>query len=217
MFNKGLIITLTGVDGVGKSTIVKELHDVLLSKYREEVVLLRHRPGIFPILSVFTKGREQAEYTSSTHKPRQGTNTNTLSSILRFMYYYTDFLLGQVYIQISHVARGKIVLYDRYYFDFVIDMKRSNIQIPTWIPKIMYRFIIKPDINYFLFATPEEIIKRKQELDAKTIEELTVGYKEYFLDMENRYKGLYSTIKNVDKDVTIETILDSYRKIRKKF
>jgi thymidylate kinase len=158
--NNGLILTFTGVDGAGKSTIISDVYNELTNTYREDVVLLRHRPGILPILSSFRHGKSQADHISATHKPRQGSNKSTIGSLARFMYYFSDFLLGQIYIHFAHVMRGRIVLYDRYYFDFVVDMKRSNLYLAKSIPKALYRMITKPDINYFLFASPEEILKR---------------------------------------------------------
>jgi putative protein kinase ArgK-like GTPase of G3E family len=49
--NRGLILTFSGVDGAGKSTILSEFKDRLEKKYRKKVVVIRHRPSILPILS----------------------------------------------------------------------------------------------------------------------------------------------------------------------
>jgi len=43
IYRKGMIITFSGVDGAGKTTIIEKVKNRLQSKYRKEVVLLRHR------------------------------------------------------------------------------------------------------------------------------------------------------------------------------
>ena len=127
IYNKGWIVTYSGVDGAGKSTILEKSANILSGKYRLKVHLLRHRPGILPILSSFIVGKEKAEQQAAQKLPRQGHNSSSVSSLLRFSYYYTDYLLGQAYIYLRYLLFGYVVLYDRYYFDFIIDGKRSNI------------------------------------------------------------------------------------------
>ena len=58
--NVGLY-AITGSTGAGKTTIVNQLHQQLKIDQRKEVVLLRHRPGILPILSAFVHGKEKAD------------------------------------------------------------------------------------------------------------------------------------------------------------
>ena len=125
--HRGIVITFSGVDGAGKSTILDEVNEMLKSKFRQRTVVLRHRPSLLPILSSIRHGKAKAEEKTREHLPRQGKNSSALSSFLRFMYYYTDYIFGQFYIYFKYTLRGYTVLYDRYYFDFIIDSKRSNI------------------------------------------------------------------------------------------
>ncbi len=50
---KGLIVTFSGVDGAGKSTIIELAKKNIQKKYRKKLVVLRHRPSVLPILSSF--------------------------------------------------------------------------------------------------------------------------------------------------------------------
>lgn len=144
---RGITVTFSGVDGAGKSTVLEEVKDLLQHKYRQRIVVLRHRPSLLPILSSFVHGKKNAERKASNSLPRRGHNTNALSSLLRFFYYYTDYLIGQYYIFFRYTLRGYTVLYDRYYFDFIIDPKRSNIALPRRFTRWLYCFIMKPQVN----------------------------------------------------------------------
>lgn len=208
IYNHGYTVTFSGVDGVGKSTIIEIVKKNIEKKYRKDVVLLRHRPGILPILSAIKHGKAKAEKIAGDTRPREGKNRSTLSSILRFSYYYLDYLLGQVYVYFRYIARGKIVLYDRYYFDFINDAKRSNILLNRKVATALYRFVMKPKLNIFLYAEAATILARKQELDAADIKEMTKNYKSLFTALKlNSKKSRYTCIENDKLDNTIAAVL----------
>lgn len=213
-FRQGMLITFSGVDGAGKTTIIEKVKNRLELKYRKEVVLLRHRPGILPILSAMKHGKEAAEQIASVTMPRKGNNKNVLSSLARFAYYFTDYMIGQVYVYFKYILRGKIVLYDRYYFDFINDAKRSNIQLNRGFLKALYRFVFKPKLNFFLYADAQTILSRKKEMVAPEIEQLTGLYQKLFTEMSRQYKNShYTIIENKELDITLTTIMNTYAKV----
>jgi len=207
---KGFIITFSGVDGAGKSTVISEVSELIEKRYRRPVKVLRHRPSLLPILSVWTKGKEKAHDDVVNSLPRQGNNKDLLSSFLRFGYYYTDYIFGQFIIYIKYVMRGKIVLYDRYYFDFIADAKRSNLQLPKTVTESGYHLLIKPKFNFFLYAAPEKILSRKQELSYDSICRLTREYSQLFSRLEKQSQNSkYLSIENNNLDNTLETIMNT--------
>ena len=122
--------------------------------------------------------------------------------------YYADYIIGQWYVYIKYILRGYTVLYDRYYFDFIADSRRSNIVLNKNFTKALYRFVYKPRVNVFLCAPPEIILQRKQELDLKDIELLTANYKNLFDEFANRYnKQRYLSISNINLDTTLHTVI----------
>ncbi len=204
---KGFIITFSGVDGAGKSTVIENTKRHIEKQLRGKVVVLRHRPSLLPILSAYKYGRQGAEQKAATTLPRQGKNGSVLSSLLRFGYYYSDYVFGQLYIQARYVWRGYIVLYDRYYFDFINDSRRSNISLPKSFTTWGYHLLLKPRLNFFLYAKPEEILQRKQELDAGTIEMLTGHYLQLFTKLGRQYRGSkYVPVHNTNLDQTLQLI-----------
>lgn len=206
--NKGFIISFSGVDGAGKSTMIKEIQPKIEKVLRRRVLVLRHRPSLLPILSAWRYGKVKAEQRSVESLPRMGTNKSSLGSLLRFGYYYFDYLLGQIYIHVRYAFAGYVVIYDRYYFDFIIDGLRSNIQLPESISLFLYRFITKPKLNFFLYAEPETILERKKELDRPAIEKLTTAYMNLFSMLQKRGDAEYIPLLNTDKDQSLFQIFN---------
>lgn len=208
---RGFIITFSGVDGAGKSTTIDRITEQIAKQFRREVVVLRHRPSILPILSAYKYGKKGAEQRAVNSLPRTGNNKSIVGSVLRFTYYFIDYLIGQFYVFAKHTLRGKIVLYDRYYFDFINDAKRSNIVMPKWITAMLYSLILKPRLNVFLYASPEVILNRKKELDTESIQRLTRDYKALFSEYSKKFKqSRYIQIENVDLDETLATIMREF-------
>ena len=208
----GYIITFSGVDGAGKTTIINKTKNFLEKNLRRKVVVLRHRPSVLPMLSAWKHGREAAEQMSANTMPRQGKNKSSISSLFRFVYYYTDYLLGQFYVQAKYVWRGNVVVYDRYYFDFINDSRRSNIDLPKPFTSWLYRLLVKPEINFFLYAPAETILKRKQEMDEASIKTLTADYLDLFESLSGRYKrSSYISISNIEMTETLSTVFEKIR------
>ena len=203
---KGFVVTFSGVDGAGKSTVIDNLKHRLEKKYRRRVVVLRHRPSLLPILSVWTKGKKKAQEDVINALPRQGNNKSTIGSLARFAYYYIDYLIGQFYVHIRYVSLGVVVLYDRYYFDFINDGKRSNINLPEKWVKPWYKLLLKPDVNFFLYAEPQEILRRKQELNEEDIKSLTSKYLNLFNSLNKGKSTRYIPVENKNLDDTLNLI-----------
>ncbi len=214
--DKGVVITFSGVDGAGKTTVMDNTEKLLKEKYKEKIIRLRHRPQVLPILSSYKYGKEAAEKRAAETMPRTGGNKSGIGSIIRFIYYYLDYLLGQFYIYFKYTMRGYTILYDRYYFDFIVDFRRSNININPVIPKFLYNFIFKQDINVFLYASPEIILKRKQELPSEEIIILTQNYKKLFSELDAKSDTTqYISIENILLAETMARIEKAFLEVKK--
>lgn len=207
---KGFVMTFSGVDGAGKSTVISEISNLIEKRYRRPVKILRHRPSLLPILSVWIKGKEKAHQDVVNTLPRQGHNNNTVSSFARFFYYYIDYIVGQFIIYLKYVMRGKIVLYDRYYFDFMADARRSNISLPQSVTRSGYFFLMKPKFNFFLYAAPEKILSRKKELSYQSVCDLNAEYNKLFSKLgKQNNSAKYIAIENNDLNDTLNIIMNS--------
>ncbi len=211
--HRGFLISFTGVDGAGKSTILEDTRILLTKKFRRKTVVLRHRPSLLPILSAWKHGRKKAEQLATEKLPRQGNNNSKWSSSIRFAYYYMDYLIGRIYVFLRYEMRGYIVLFDRYYFDFIIDGKRTNLNLGKKWPKFLYRFVQKPMVNFFLYAPAEIILQRKKELSPEAISSLTIDYKNLFQQFSDTYPQKYVSIKNIDRTETLQYIIHHLKNI----
>jgi thymidylate kinase len=206
MNNKIKIITFSGVDGAGKTTILTKVKELIENKYNKEVVILRHRPSILPILSAIKYGKKEAEKKTQEVLPRTGKNKSKVSSFVRFFYYLLDYVYGQWVVYFKHTSKGKIIIYDRYYFDFINDSRRTNIDLDSGFIKFFYKFVFKPKLNIFLYADPDVILSRKQEMDKKSIVDLTNKYKSLFNELSNKHDQYYLPIENIEIDETMTEI-----------
>jgi thymidylate kinase len=105
-------------------------------------------------------------------------------------------------------------LYDRYYFDFINDAKRSNIELNRGFLRALYVFIFKPDLNLFLYADAETILSRKKEMSAEEIDRISTLYKDLFARMSDRNaKGIYACIENKKLSDTLHEVIEAYQKV----
>lgn len=201
---QGFMVSFSGVDGAGKTTVLTATRQLIETRYRKKVVVLRHRPSVLPILSAWKYGKQMAEQRSLSSLPRTGGNQSAWSSLFRFGYYFTDYFLGQWLVYAKYIMRGYVVLYDRYYFDFIVDGKRSNLLNMDFLAKKLLFFIQKPALNFFLFASPEVILQRKKELSAADITALTAQYRDLFESFEQPSR--YTIINNLNQQDTLRQI-----------
>jgi thymidylate kinase len=214
MLNKQPIISFTGVDGAGKSTVLFTIKEQLEGRFRKEVKVLRHRPSLLPIISSIKYGKAEAERRTTLTLPRQGSNNSRLSSVLRYGYYLLDYVIGQIVIWFHYSLRGKVVLYDRYVYDFLVDPKRSNLNLPQWVRQVGAWFVADPHLNVFLYANPETILGRKKELTKEEIEQLTFSYSSLFNSKNKQtHSKKFVSIENTSLRNTVDTILRHYTSI----
>lgn len=128
------------------------------------------------------------------------------------MYYYLDYVLGQFYVYTKANLKGHILLYDRYYFDYIIDSKRANIVLPTGFVRGLYALVFKPDLNFLLYADPDIILARKQELSEEDIVQLTSKFRNLFSRFNNKYpRSRHIEINNLVLEETMQVIETAYQ------
>ena len=72
---------------------------------------------------------------------------------------------------------NKFIVFDRYFFDFIVDQKRSALNISEKVALSIYEFIVpKPNKVFFIKVDPEEAHARKKELPVEVIDEINLNY-----------------------------------------
>jgi len=182
------VVALFGPDGVGKTSVAKELVSGDRSVFTSIVV--RHwRPGILPPLAAL-RGRKTVPTLNGAVPPRRHAGR---FGTLRVAYYACDFILGYWLRDRIDVSRQRLVVYDRHALDMSIDHVRYGLNsapavrsIPSMLPRA--------DLAIYLSAPPEEIHRRKPELE---ISEITRQCREW---ERAAARGQVDVIVSVDGD-----------------
>jgi hypothetical protein len=65
--------------------------------------------------------------------------------------------------------RTHLVVFERYYYDFLVDTRRFRLAIPSWLPVFFLPFVPKGDILFVLSGPAEVLYERKQEIPLEEI------------------------------------------------
>jgi len=158
----GLTVAVLGTDGSGKSTIIASIETVLSQALHNKSRYDHLRPNLLPsIAKLFGKPGSTGPVTN----PHASVPSGFLGSLARVSYYTLDYIFGYwVKVYPALVKRPTLHIFDRYYYDYLIDPKRARIQLPEWIIKAVGFLIPKPDLILCLGAAPDVIYARKPEL-----------------------------------------------------
>lgn len=178
----GKCLAFCGLDGAGKTTILDEMNDMFVNLLKDKKVFYGYwRPFVIPeIRELF--GRKNSKE-GIDHKSQKGVTIiepekkprNKVLSMIKLLYYWLDFMLAlKKYGNIR--SRGGMVFFDRHYIDMIVHPQRFEIGLPPQIILFMYKFIPKADYTFFLYCTPDEILKRKEEFTEDEIIQMTDNY-----------------------------------------
>ncbi len=178
----GFSIAVLGTDGAGKTTIINEISKPLNEAVHNALYYEHMRPNLIPNIAQLFGKEKSGEPTTNPHGAKP---SGFLGSLIRLMYYSFDYIFGYwLKVYPVKVKKSSIWIFDRYYYDYLIDQKRARINLPIWIIKGVNIFIPKPDLILCLGAEPDKIHKRKPELSLNEVT-LQVEKLKSFCDSEN--------------------------------
>lgn len=159
----GVVIAMLGVDGVGKSTVIRAISPVLEMATHGAFSVKHLRPGLLPPLARL-KG-EQRKQIGPVLNPHDSTPSGIFGSIVRLLYLALDYMLGYWLLLRPRIAKSPaVLLFDRYFYDIMLDPQRFRIRFAGRKLAWFLRLLPKPDILLCLHASPAVIAARKQEL-----------------------------------------------------
>lgn len=186
---KGRIISIMGVDGSGKSTIIDEINKDFMKIYSKKIKVFHWRPTLFG-------GRKNSEGQIST--PHSKDEYSRFFSLLKYVYIWLDYVFGYVIKVLPYKVKGYLIIFDRYYYDLYIDKKRYRLNIPEWIIKIGEIFVAKPKYVIALTGDAEKVYNRKKEITLdETIRQINV-IKTISLKRDNFYE--VDCVQNIEKE-----------------
>lgn len=176
----GYVIAILGTDGSGKSTIINQITPILNEGFHNGIVYNHLRPNAIPDLGVLMGKKEKMDAPMVVSDPHAGKSSGLVGSLIRWGYYLIDYTIGylKTVFPVIH-TKSKIFIFDRYYYDYYIDQKRSKTNLPDWVIKIGELFVPKPDIILCLGGNPEKIYQRKPETSLEEVTRQTNALKEF--------------------------------------
>lgn len=167
----GVFLVLIGPDGSGKSTTANNLLNVEIRKLFQKKQYFHGHFSFLPELKQifsFVKQDNRINVPNIAYEvPHNEIKPfGVFRAIIYPLYYGIDYFLGHFVIWIEK-ARGGLVLFDRYFYDYFIQKPYEN--CPRWLLLLIAKIIPTPDILIFLKNDPETIHDRKPELTGEEI------------------------------------------------
>jgi len=149
----GLRIVFLGPDGSGKSTVISALMQQLSQSFRG--VEYRHlRPGI----------RSKQSNTEPVTNPHAKPVRNQIGSTIKLIYFWSQYLVGNLLWLYPRYVRSTLVIFDRYFHDLLADPVRYRYGGSLNMARQLGRTITQPDLVFILDAPAEVLQSRKQEV-----------------------------------------------------
>ncbi|RKX98076.1 MAG: hypothetical protein DRP55_08460 [Spirochaetes bacterium] len=210
-FNKkGIMIVILGPDGSGKTTVKEELTKELRSFF-PSIFQFYFRPEMLPFPGVLLGLREDIRVGVNPN-PHGHKKENPIKSFARFFYYLIDFIAGYWIKVYPLIKKGSLVIFDRYYYDYLVDLFRYNMSIPSWFPKIFLPFIHAPDITIYLDASYKILYKRKQEIPKNELKRQIKAYN----NLINKFSHAITISAEKPVKEIVKEITDIIQNIRNK-
>lgn len=174
----GLMLTLLGPDGSGKSTVGKKLlKDLAPAFWHTQYIHLR------PEVGVSSNGRDNSPVVDPHGKPPRHWTT----SLLKCLYYVFDYNAGYLCKIKPRLIQTSMVVFDRYYHDLLVDPARYRYGGPLPAAKACGNFLPYPDLFLILDAPAETLHQRKQEVPLEETIRQRQAYRRLAKRLPNSY------------------------------
>lgn len=203
----GLLVTVLGPDGAGKSTLTEGLQREMTGAFRRTTVF-HLRSGLF------RKKGDGGPVTDPHGKPPRSFWT----SLLKLVYYWLDYTLGYWLKIRPALVRSTLVLFDRYYDDLLIDPKRYRYGGPMWAARWLRRLIPRPEVFLVLDVPVEKLLERKREVEPEELQRQVGAYRRFALNTPNALlldgSRPPEEVLHQARDVLVELLHERYLKRR---
>jgi len=197
----GLFIVVDGIDGSGKSEIIKMLHNYLFSKNKKYRLLTTREP---------TNGKygNQIRKMLRNEKDPQSSSSKLMELFVKDREEHLKNTI-EPFLKKSDEHELNIVLCDRYYHSTIAFQGAQGLDINELIKKNgKFR---KPDITFILDAEPELALKRIEYREKEKFEKLEFMKKirKNFLKLPGLLKD---NIKIINSNKTLGEVFEDIRK-----
>ena len=160
----GKLITFCGLDGCGKSTMIKMLSEDL-SGAGYEVLITKQPTEMMRKCDIFRTFMDQPDHSNYEYR--------SLSLMAA-----ADRIQHVNHVILPALKEGKIVISDRYFYSCLANLRARGYQDDCWIYEIA-QSIIQPDLAFFLDVTPTVALMRVKSRPEE---------KDRFVDVDLQYR-----------------------------
>jgi len=162
----GLWIAILGPDGSGKSTVAETVRERIKPAFR--------RTAQFHFLPRLLRRKAAGHIVTDPHgqAPR-----SSVASLAKVAYWLADSVAGYAFVIRPALVRSTLVVFDRCVLDAVVDPKRYRYNGPSWLVRLLWKTIPKPDVVILLDAPVEILHQRKQEVSREESERQRTAYR----------------------------------------
>lgn len=200
MYN-GKLITFCGLDGCGKTTMIKMLENKLNSL------------GINPIITKQPTNEVRKSEIFRTFMDKEDTNKYDYRALSLFA--ASDRIQHCNKIILPLLENDRFVISDRYFYSNIGNLRARGYKDDNWIYEI-YTHVPKPDIAFFLDIDTDvglkRIRERENEKDKWIDMKLYSNLKKEYIFLAKKYGGIIID-SNGDANLTFEKIWTETKKI----
>jgi thymidylate kinase len=172
----GGCIAFIGPDGCGKSSVIEAVVREFTPAF-PKITRFHMRPGMLP-----GRTKPGATVTDPHGKPAR----SGVASAAKMAYLAFDYCAGFAARVWPAMMRTGLVVFDRYFYDILVDPKRVRYGGPRWFLKLMTAVLPSPELVILLNAPPEVLWSRKQEVPFEEV-----------MRQQQAYLALARKLKNV--------------------
>lgn len=195
-----MLITFSGLDGAGKSTLIESLKTSLEQRNQQVAIFhMEHQLGLYAYLKsirdAFTsigrnagKQPQQKMDCSTPCEPRKasefkltilrGSYRIVWNKPLRRCVYLLDLFIFLFYRLYIEKIKKQILIMDRYFYDRLVDV--AGEQKSWWVIKFLALLTPTPSLPVFLDVSPEEAYARKREFSVEYLRSRQASYHRVF-------------------------------------
>jgi len=181
------IVAFMGVDGSGKSTLIKKLIKKFKNKYKY-IKYIHLRPYLFLI--------DKSIVNSDPHKKKKLTSKFiSLLTILLWLIVYKFFFL------FIFRKKNQLVIFDRYAHDLLIDKVRYQFNLSKKYTEFILNLFPEPHLWIFLKAPIGIIVNRKKELSQSELKRQIKKYINFSKSKKNSI--IVNTNAPIQKNISL--------------